>query len=185
MDLTSIEIQHGKLNDVVGPAVAYDGYTFVPADVDFKGYENGPKLTDAMSNVDASLRAIVRPCEDAPWVSGRIQKLFHQRQVPESERGEKCCMIYPFLAVIVSEGKAIGIPFLCTDHYGESKLYFGDDPPHSDETMTTIGLAFWSLLLHDAKDLVDYVDRMEHLGAGVTIEFGVDNGEPFMRELPD
>lgn len=185
MDQTSLEIRYGTLNDVVGPAVTHDGYTFVPADVDFQGYENGPKLMDAMSNVDASVRAIVRPGEDAPWVSGRIQKLFLQRQVPENERGEKCCMIYPFLAVSVSEGKAIGIPFLCTDHYGESKLYFGDDPPHSADTMATIGLAFWTLLLQDPRELVDYVDRMEHLGAGVTIEFGVDDGEPFMGELPD
>ena len=185
MDLTSIKIQQGTLKDVVGPAVAFDGYTFVPADVDFNGHESGPKLIDAMSNVDASVRAIVRHREDAPWVSGRIQKLFHQRQVPENERGEKCCMIYPFLAMIVTDGKATGIPFLCTDHYGESKLYFGDDPLQSAETMRAIGLAFWSLLLRDAGDLVDYVDRMEHLGAGVTIEFGVDDGEPFMRELPE
>ncbi|MEZ6093182.1 MAG: hypothetical protein R3C03_02940 [Pirellulaceae bacterium] len=185
MDLTSIEIQHGVLKDVVGPAVAYNGYTFVPADVDFNGYENGPKLIDAMSNVDPSVRAIVRPGEDAPWASGRIQKLFRQRQLPESERGEKCCMNFVFLAVVVSDNQAVGIPFLCTDNYGESKLYFGDDPPHNSDTMTSIGHAFWSLLLQDANDLVEYVDRMEHVGAGVTIEFGVEYGEPFMRELPN
>ncbi len=51
-------------------------------------------------------------------------------------------MNFLFLAVMVRDDKAVGDPFLCTDNYGESKLYFGDDPPHSADTMTSIGHAF-------------------------------------------
>jgi hypothetical protein len=94
-------------------------------------------------------------------------------------------MEFRFMAVFIEHASAVGIPFLCSDYYGESELFFPNDPAPNAETIQKIGLAFWSLLLQDVNDLIDYTDRMEHLGAGVTIEFGVDDGEPFMRELPD
>lgn len=185
MDLSSIQIRSGKLNDVLGPAALHEGIAFVPADVEFSGYENGPALAETLVDAEPAVRAIVRPGEDAPWASGRIQRVFHQRQNPESERGEKCCMWFTFLAVIIKDGCALGIPFICTDDYGKTNLLFGDDPHPGAETMQTIANAFWSLLLASPGDLEDYIDRMEHLGAGVTIEFGVEDGEPFKREVPD
>lgn len=185
MDLSSLQIQFGTLNGVLGPAVAHNGITFVPAAVDFSGYENGPTLAEALAKAEATIRAIVNPGEDAPWASGRIQRVFQQRQIPEDERGEKCCTLFTFLAVIVDRDSIVGIPFVCTDHYGESILLFGDDPPPDAETMQSVANAFWSLLLSKPNDLADYSDRMEHLGAGVTIEFGVDDGVPFMREISE
>jgi hypothetical protein len=185
MDPSSIQVCSGTLNDVLGPSISVADITFVPADVTFSGYENGPKLADSAADADTATRAVVRPGEDAPWASGRIQKLFNQPQLPEEDRGEKCCMAFPFLAVMLDGDSTLGIPFLCSDYYGESLLLFGDDPIPEKETMQRIATAFWSLLLQDATDLADYRDRMEHAGAGVTIEFGVNDGEPFMRELTD
>lgn len=185
MDLSSLEIRFGTLKDVLGQAVAHHGIRFVPAKVDFSGYENGPTLADAAAASDASVRAVVNPGEDAPWVSGRIQRVFLQRQIPEEDRGEKCCMWFTFLAVTIDGDSAVAIPFVCSDHYGKSLLLFGDVPAPDAATMQTIADAFWSLLLENPNDLIDYVDRMEHPGAGVTIEFGIEDGAPFMRELPD
>jgi hypothetical protein len=181
----SIEVRFGKFSDVLGPAIAHGDFTFVPAEVELSGYENGPLLADAAVNADPATRALIHPGEDAPWACGRIQRLFQQPLVREEDRGEKCCMWYPFLAIVKEDDSAVGIPFVCTDYYGESIVLFSDDPMPETETMQAIASAFWSLLLQDADELVDYRDRMEHFGAGVTIEFGVEDGEPFMRELDD
>lgn len=181
----SIQIRFGTFHDVLGPGISNGDFTFVPAEVDFPGYKNGPRLADAAASADAATRALIHPGEDAPWACGRIQRLFQQPLVRDDDRGEKCCMCYPFLAVVKGDDSVIGIPFVCTDFYGESLVMFSNNPKLDGDTMQSIASAFWSLLLQDADELVDYQDRMEHLGAGVTIEFGVEDGEPFMRELND
>ena len=53
-------------------------------------------------------------------------------------------------------------------------------PP--EKLQQQIAEAFWGLLLSDPTDLVDYKDSMLHLGAGVWIDFGVEDGEPFFEE---
>jgi hypothetical protein len=45
-----------------------------------------------------------------------------------------------------------------------------------------IAEAFWGLLLSDPTDLMDYKDSMYHLGACIWIDYGVEDGEPFMEE---
>ena len=46
-------------------------------------------------------------------------------------------------------------------------------------------VAFWDLLLAAPCDLIDYQDRMFHLGAGFWLVFGVRSGEPFVEEYED
>jgi hypothetical protein len=74
------------------------------------------------------------------------------------------------------------VPFECSDYYGESGLTFSSVKAPDEAIQRAIAEAFWGLLLSAPTDLSDYEDRLYHSGAGVWLLFGVESGEPFMRE---
>jgi hypothetical protein len=186
MDPSSIQIRFGELQDVTGPAHRFDDINIVPANVCLTGtmLTNGPHFDEflAANKVAPEVKALVHPGEDAPWVCGRIQRVFSLPQVPEEDRCEKSCMVFGFLAALTEQRQLIGIPFECTDYYGRTLLMFsGDAPPQ--QVMNRIANSFWNILLEKPSDLPEYTDHFFHTGAGVEVHFGVRDGEPFMEEI--
>ena len=181
MNPPNIRIEYGVLDDVLGVAVAHAGMMFVPATIRLNGYENGAPLEEFAQHCDHATRTLIRPGEDAPWVSGRIQRLFRQPQASADERLEKSCIGFSFVALLAEADGHLGIPFHCTDYYGRSRVLYSDSPVPPPALRQQIAEAFWSLLLQDPTELNDYHDTLCHHGAGVDIAFGVKDGEPFFH----
>lgn len=176
-------IQHGQFNDVVGRSQRVGDVTFIPARITLLGtsFDWVFALKDRMDEAPAEVRMQVRPGEDAPWVLGRLIRLFDTEVVPADERTEKSCLYASFLAVL-HDRDYLAVPFECTDYYGESALTFSSDDEPPDDLQEAIALKFWELLLGDPADVADYEDKMLHSGEGGWVRFGVANGEPFMVE---
>lgn len=86
--------------------------------------------------------------------------------------------------VALPEGAEEAIAFRCTDYYGKSGLVFSPDE-NDAQAKQGIAEAFWELLLREPDALSDFQTRVVHLGASVTLVFGCENGEPYLREIPD
>jgi hypothetical protein len=180
------QIRHGQFHDVDGPSRRHNNVTFVPARITLNGdwFESAFDLADWMKDAPTGAAAIVRPGDDAPWVLGRLMRLFATQPGPEDERPEKSCFFASFLAVLHGNGN-LAVPFECSDYYGKSALTFSTDDPPAPEIQEHIARAFWDLLLSEPTDVADYENKMYHSGAGVWIRFGIEDGEPFMIEVPD
>lgn len=188
MNPHSIQVRFGEFEDVIGNAKWHDDISIVPARVQLTGsmLTNGPYLEEYLTarKVAADIRALVNPGKDAPWVCGRVQRVFSLPQIPEEERAEKSCMGFSFLGVIKENGQLVGIPFECTDYYGRSHLLFsGNAPPQV--LIDQVANAFWQILLANPDDLPEYLDQFYHLGGGFQVRFGVRDGEPFMEEVTE
>jgi hypothetical protein len=188
MNPDSIKVRFGELEAVIGHARRYGDISIVPAKVQLTGkmLTNGPLLEKYLQaqKLPAGIKALIRPGEDAPWACGRIQRVFSLPQLPEEDRGEKSCMCFDFLAAFQENGQLVGIPFGCTDYYGQSLLMFsGDAPPRP--LIDRITNAFWQILLAEPQELAEYTDHYYHTGAGVEVRFGVRDGEPFMEEVAE
>lgn len=183
-------IRHGQFHDVVGISKQYEDITFVPARITLNFNSSGlPRetsiaLQDSLADAPAATKAIVHLGEDAPWVLGRLIRLFGTEQIPEEDRGEKSCFYAAFLAVLHSQDY-LAIPFEVSDHYGRSRLTFSTEDAPDAEKEEYIAKTFWKLLLSEPTDLAEYNDKMYHSGAGIWIRFGVEDGEPFMVEEED
>jgi hypothetical protein len=186
MDTSSIDIRYGEFKDVLAHPRQLNNVTLIPAVIGLTGpmLTNGSFLDEYLQKqrLPVEVRALIRLREDAPWACGRIQYLFSLPQVPEEDRGEKCCMAFEFLAALEVDGKLTGVPFWCSDYYGRSVLIFSGAAPPED-VINTIAAAFWGILIENPTELIDYTDRFSHLGGGFDVEFGVEDGEPFMREV--
>src|SRR5262245_39368360 len=174
MNPESIQVRFGELEDVIGHVCRHGDIAIVPARVRLTGrmLTNGSYLEDYLGarKVPADVKALVHPGEDAPWVCGRVQRVFSLPQIPEEERGEKSCMVFSFLAAFQEDGQLVGIPFDCTDHYGRSLLLFsGDAPPQP--IIDRVADAFWGILLENPQDIPDYTDHFFHLGGGFEVRF--------------
>jgi hypothetical protein len=183
--MTRIRFQtrYGKFHELNGPARQHDGIIFVPARVTLTGtaFDYVFPLADCLDEVFTATKAIVRFGVDAPWVLGRLMRLFGIKRLPVEDRGEKTCFYAAFLAVLPEQGN-LAVPFECTDNYLESCLMFSseDAPPH--EVQETIAGAFWGLLLTEPDELKDYKERMLFQGEDIWIRFGVEHGEPYLVE---
>jgi hypothetical protein len=184
----SISVRFGELEDVIGPARRHEDVSIVPARVRLTGsmLTNGPRLEEylATHKFPAGIKALIRPGEDAPWVCGRVQRVYALPQLPEEERAEKSCMGFSFLAAFQEDGQLVGIPFECTDYYGRSLLMFSEEAP-LQAVIDGISNAFWQILLEEPQNLPEYSDYYYHAGAGVEVRFGVRDGEPFMEEIAE
>jgi hypothetical protein len=126
---------------------------------------------------------------DAPWVRGRLERLFHISSQPAEQQGEKCCFWHELAAVYTGpSGPLVGVVFLCCDYYGSSEVMFEQERPRrapaiGEEDQRRVAGALWELLLEEPGDVPEYTDRMYHSGAGVWLEFGIRRGWPFMKEV--
>lgn len=186
MSQTAFNIRHGQFHDVDGRPQRHNEITFVPARVTLNGtwFQSVFDLAETVTDLSPDTKAIVHPGDDAPWVLGRLMRLFGTQRIPEEDRAEKSCFSASFLAVLHGRDN-LALPFECSDYYGKSTLTFSTDDPPDKDTQETIAKTFWGLLLTDPSELEDYEDRMYHSGAGVWIRFGIENGEPFMIEESD
>ena len=100
---------------------------------------------------------------------------------PEVSDAEKSLLDVGFVAV--ATGNA-GLPFICTDYYGRTALMFSPDGPAKD-MQAKIAAAFWALLLASPDDVEDFEATVFHLGAGVWMHFGCQDGVPTYRESED
>lgn len=176
-------IRHGQFHDVTGPAVKFNDVTFIPASIKLNGtmFDSVFELVDCVGDVPSTTLSLVGPGRDAPWVLGRLIRLFHVHPVSWEDRGEKSCLNEDFLAVLHNHG-CIAVPFECRDYYGKTGLIFSSEDSPGDSLQAIIADAFWKLLFSNPTDIADYENKMYHSGAGVMFRFGVDDGEPFMEE---
>jgi len=183
MSQSVFNIRHGQFHDISGRTQRRNDISYVSARVTLTGtwFQASFDLVDTVTAMSNETMAIVHPGEDAPWVLGRLRRLFGTQQIPEEERPEKSFFYASFLAVFHSDDH-LAIPFECRDYYGKSALTFSTDDPPAEEIQERIAKDFWGLLLEEPTELEDYEDKMYHSGAGVWIHFGVKDGEPFMIE---
>ncbi|MCA9069402.1 MAG: hypothetical protein KDA84_10785 [Planctomycetaceae bacterium] len=186
MEHSNIEIRHGRFLDLDGPPQKLDDLTIAPAKIELYGsmFDLTHHLEDHLKqrSVSAEVRALIRPRQNAIWIRARAQRLFHIPSSVAEDRIEKSFFQAEFLAIFPEEGQYIGVPFECSDYYGRTGLTFSSEDSPPESLQDKIADAFWELLLSDPNDIEDYRDTMFHLGAGVEIEFGVEDGEPFFEE---
>jgi hypothetical protein len=193
--MESLTVQYGDLNAVLGPVRTKDNVSIVSADVTTRhGPQRvSPALFQAFADYaaahavdDEEVKALVGQDCDAPWVRGRVEKLFFAEPIFEADRSEKTSLHAAFIAVVPVDGQMLGVPFECTDYYFKSSVRFSsgpDEPPR--ELREQIAVTFWRLLLEDPWDVKDYTDRMTHGGAGVTYKYGIKRGSVFVQEDRD
>jgi hypothetical protein len=175
-----LEIRNGQLLGVFGKSAEFAGLTLMPADVELEGGSFGLDycLSDHVGEANPTiLRHPLSGQFDAAWVRARIPRVFEF--TPDLSEAEKSLLYVGFVAVI--EDTLVGIPFICTDHYGRSGLLFSEKGP--EETLKqTIASAFWSLLLHVPEDLADFEGRVYHPGTGVWLNYGCKLGHIYCEE---
>lgn len=187
MDSPDIQIRHGQFTDLTGPSRPHGDILFASAEIKLLG--SAFTLTHCLEDhlqqivVSPETMALVRPGQDAVWVRGRAQQLFKIPNTTEEDRGEKTFFFSTFLALMKEEdGRYVGVPFECSDYYGRAGLMFSSEDSPPPELQDRIAKAFWSLLLAEPDEMEDYRDSTFHSGAGVWLDFGVEDGEPFLEE---
>ncbi len=188
MDLPKLTVRYGELDELQGPPRKWKGITIAAALVRLKGRWLSRSHTLAehvgMRNISPIVRPMLLNGDDAPWVRGRVERLFLAPSVGEEDRIEKSAIEVGFVASVPrSDGTLVGVPFFCNDYYLRTGLTFSEDlDPPPKELADRVAEAFWELLLREPNDLHEYQDFMYHSGAGVWIVFGVQSGRPFFTE---
>ena len=178
-----MNIQHAKLHDVYGQAAKYGGFTIVPADLELEGtvFSLSFWLNELpRDRIPPVLRVPVAQQFDVAWVRARLPAAFGC--TPEPSEREKTFLLQSFVAV--PDGAEVGVAFECSDYYGKTSLTFSE-AEGDERLMNRVADAFWSVLLSDPDELVDFIARFDHIRAGITLEYGCENGEPYCRELDD
>jgi hypothetical protein len=176
-----MNVRHAKLLNVYGRAAKHGGFTIVPADVELEGTMFRPsyRLNELKSDrIPPVLRVPVAEQFDVAWVRARLPVAFGC--TPEPSEVEKTFLLQGFVAV--PQGAEAGVAFECSDYYGKTSLTFS--PAEIDEDLKgRVADAFWNVLLSEPESLADFHSRFDHIGAGVTLEYGCENGEPYCTEL--
>ena len=178
-----MRIQFGTLQNLFGEAVTFGEFNFAPAAVELEGDQFAAEFhlrEAAGEHPPAILARAIEEQYDAAWVRARLPKVFGF--TPELAEVEKALLDVGFVAV--RSGASVGIPFVCTDYYGRTRLMFSPAGPDQG-TRAEIAHAFWSLLLESADDLVDFEATVYHPGAGIWMHFGCRDGEPCYEESND
>ncbi|HYT91961.1 MAG TPA: hypothetical protein VEL76_24820 [Gemmataceae bacterium] len=211
MKLRDVEVRHGRVDEMSATQHSRAGVTFAAAAIALNGgsWSLTHSLADhlapgkispavrplvfagwddpdgeATRGASAAVRALFLGGTDGPWVRGRLERLFYSGLVTDREElSEKTAFSARLVAVLLDNGALIAVPFECTDHYLRTGLIFTEeaDPPPAD-LMDWIAWAFWDLLLCEPHDLGDYTAYLEHVGAGVWLEYGIACGQPFVEE---
>ncbi len=178
-----MRVRNAKLHDVVGRPAKQAGFTIVPAQVELDGMMFQPSfcLNElASERIPPVLRVPIEQQFDVAWVRARLPVVFGL--TPEPSEIEKTFLNHGFVAV--PEGSDEGVAFECSDYYGKTSLTFSD--AEVDESLKARAAdAFWALLLSEPDALADFTGRSYHDGAGVWLNYGCVNGEPFCDESDD
>jgi hypothetical protein len=191
MDLPRLVVRYGELGQLQGPPRKWGDVTIAAALVALRGraFSLGYELARHLRGraLPADVRELMLGGYDAPWVRGRIERVFGVTSPGEQERGEKSGLHASFIAVCPQpDGSLLGVPFECHDHYLKSALMFSEqvDPAPAD-LCALVADAFWGLLLAEPHDLPEYRGCMPHVGAGGWLVFGVEAGRPFIEEYDE
>jgi len=178
-----MRVRNAKLHDVVGRPAKHAGFTIVPAQIELDGMMFQPsfRLNELSSErIPAILRVPIEQQYDVAWVRARFPVVFGV--TPEPSETEKTFLHQGFVAV--PENSDEGIAFECSDYYGKTSLTFSG--AEGDELLKArVADAFWGLLLSEPDALVEFTGRSYHEGAGVWLNYGCENGEPFCCESDD
>jgi len=178
-----MRVRNAKLLDVFGRPAKQAGFTIVPAQVELDGMMFQPSfhLNELSSDrIPAVLRAPIQQQFDVAWVRARLPVVFGL--TPEPSEIEKTFLHQGF--VVVPDESDEGIALECSDYYGKTSLVFSH--AERDESLKTrVANAFWSLLLSEPDALADFAGRIYHDGAGVWLNYGCENGEPYCFESHD
>lgn len=183
--MNDIRVEFGTLIDVFGMPATHGRFKFIPAAVELVGnsFSMSFRLRDSVGEPLPSVLA--HPIEhqyEAAWVRGRLPCVF--KFTPELSEGEKCLLYVGLVAVAVTKEGMVGLPFVCTDYYGNVGLMFSSDGP-SHDIQAEIAAAFWSLLLQTSEELADFEEAVYHPGAGIWMHYGCEDGVPSYRESED
>jgi hypothetical protein len=181
----NLTVQYGELHDLIGPWRQWEGIAIAAAHVRLAGQSWTPThpLTEhvAARHYPFDVRAMLLNGNDAPWVRGRVERLLGVPPTRQEDRGEKSGLAAGFIAAVPQDdGSRLGVPFHCADYYLHTELEFAGAVPAT--LANDVAAAFWNLLLDDPHDLPDYVDKLMHLGAGIWLLFGIEDGQPFVQE---
>ncbi len=189
--MSSLKVKYGEFDDVLGPARSKDGVSIAAARIRLLGESFSPskKLSDFIKTLTLvpEVNALMQEGYDAPWVRGRMERLFFTEPVDEEDRCEKSGIYASFIAVVADErDELIATPFEISDYYLQTSLYFSS-APHAppEDWLDRIATAFWKLLLEDPHDLAEYTETMSHVGGGFFLTFGVANANTFIEETED
>jgi hypothetical protein len=178
-----MKVRHATLLNVVGRPAKHARLTIVPAHVELEGQSFSPSFPLAdlpSSRIPPILKRPIKEHYDVAWVRARLPHAFGIW--PEPSEAEKTLLWEGFVAV--PEGQDEALAFWCSDTYGKTSLMFSDaekDEPAKEK----VADAFWSVLLSAPDELEDFEATVPHLGAGVTLRFGCQHGEPFCHETPE
>lgn len=175
-----MNVRHATLLDVTGRPAKYGGFTIVPARFDLEGTRFGPghHLNQLPSHrIPPVLRVPIEQHYDVAWVRARLPAVFGIS--PEPTDVEKALLSEGFVAV--RDGSAEAVPFDVSDYYGKTSLTFS--PAEEDERLKAdVGEAFWAVLLAEPDQLADFRACVSHVGAGVMLNYGCEDGEPYCYE---
>jgi len=175
-----MQVRNARLHDIVGRPAKRAGLTIVPARVELDGTMFQPSFhlhELSPERIPPVLRVPIEQHFDVAWVRARLTIVFGL--VLEPSEMEKSFLNQGFVAV--PDGSGEGIAFECSDYYGKTSITFSG--VESDEPMKArVAGAFWDLLLSEPDALADFSGRSYHDGAGVWLNYGCENGEPFCYE---
>jgi hypothetical protein len=176
-------LRHATLHDVYGRPARHAGLTIVPADVELHGTMFRPSFPLHELTADGLPRVLRGPVAgqfDVAWVRARLPVAFGR--TPERSEVEKTFLSQGFVAV--PDGADEGLAFECSDYYGKTSLTFSE--AEDDKGLKArVADSFWSILLSEPDALADFRGRFHHDGAGVTLEYGCELGEPYCVQLDD
>ena len=178
-----MKVRHATLLNIIGRAAKHDGIAIVPAEVQLDGMSfsySFPLSELPRTQIPPVLRAPIQGGYDVAWVRARMPLAFGFS--PEPSEAEKTLLSVGFVAVIDGQDEAVA--FECTDHYGKTSLMFSDDE-EDEAAKDRTAKAFWGVLLSEPDELEDFEASVMHLGAPITLHFGCENGEPYLRETPN
>jgi len=166
---------NGTLLDVIGPARAWGGFNFVPAQIKLNGnsYSSECYFRDHSSTatLKPDLAQLVQRKHDAIWVASRIIAEFGVNPIVQDV--EKTAVRIGFAAVSTTRSELPATVFYCEDYHLRTGLAFGDCEPTSN-IRNDIAQAFWNLLLKDADNTADF--EASYVGATWVATFGCRGG---------
>ena len=170
-------IRYGKCIEQYGWVILeYGGIKFIEAAVELDGMMQASRFKDFLEQRQQNLSSYIHLPQDAPWVAGRLQRLFRTTQVPIEIRGKTKFLYFPFLVQTVNEDDQVfGIPIICADQDGFAGVYFSNNSLPKNSAVRSIADAFWSLVAEDPKDCYSYIDYKWDEETGQKFEFGIDN----------
>ncbi len=176
-----MKIRFGTFSAALGRKAERGGFTFIACAGEPTGtsFEQAHRLENHVDvkNAPRSLKRVLAAGSDAAWVRARLPRVFdYAVGDPEIEKTL-------FWETFVAVRKDDAIMFTCADYYGRTGLAFAEKL--EAKTKAEIAKAFWDLLLAEPDDLADYELRMFHLGAGVWLDYGCEDGEVTVTETPE